>query len=263
MNTRLIDGSEFIHLPKTGGTWVSTILQSQRLSRDLRIGRHEHANYDMVFLDAWQRWRAARFRKLKNSVRKRITPNAPDPAIAIADKLDNTFRFCFVRHPLTWYESIWKYRRQNGCKNYRQPKTAGGWHSMAVLSDFGSEDFNQFVRNVMAARPGFVSELYFSYARPGISFVGRMESLSDDLVRVLTHLGLDFDESALRGLGHQNRSRSASKPIEWDPEVRATAMRLELPALTHYGYIDDEARELAGLPDSFQVPPSPALTSIP
>ena len=46
-------------------------------------------------------------------------------------------------------------------------------------------------------RPGFLSGLYASYA-DGSHFVGRQESMADDLVTVLQFLQTPFDERSLR-----------------------------------------------------------------
>ena len=44
MTVRLVDGSEFLHIPKTGGTWVESVLRESRLVAST-FG-HEHADYD-------------------------------------------------------------------------------------------------------------------------------------------------------------------------------------------------------------------------
>ena len=55
------------------------------------------------------------------------------------------------------------------------------WHPNAILNGLGSDDFNQFIKNVVHKRPGYVSELFFSYTKPGITFIGKTENLTDDL----------------------------------------------------------------------------------
>ena len=85
--------------------------------------------------------------------------------------------------------------------------------------------------------------MIFSFARAGISFVGKTETLQEDLAYVLRVLELDFDEEQLARTPEINISEDA--PITWDPELRRLVMRLELPALLHFGYLsEDEARDL-------------------
>lgn len=103
----------------------------------------------------------------------------------------------FVRHPLAWYRSAWCYWKETG----RFPREDG---TPRVECD----DFRQFVENCMACEPrGYVSSLYERFTGPDpddVNFVGRQESLVDDLVKLLHLAGEDFTEPALRETPPQN-----------------------------------------------------------
>ena len=60
------------------------------------------------------------------------------------------------------------------------------WHPNAMLNGLGSSDFNTFVSNVNRKRPGFVTEMYGWYVRPGVHFVGRQENLAEDLIEAFS-----------------------------------------------------------------------------
>ena len=260
MSIRLIDGSEFLHIPKTGGTWVHQVLEEQGLIKDVYVGGHEHANYDRVQSETHAKKKSKKPRKLTRSLSQRINRVLPRRQSAASNRTPThrePFRFCFVRHPLRWYESWWKYMNARGWNDWGDPKVAGGWHPNAALNGLGSSDFNQFVQNVIDTRPGYVSELFFSYAKPGIAYIGKTEHLTDDLLSVVSHLGLQVDSQAVKNRGPVNASKDAGQRIEWDPVLRQTLMRLELPALVHFGYLEmDDAREL-GLADTLK--PASAL----
>jgi hypothetical protein len=172
-------------------------------------------------------------------------------AVAAAQKLKRAaenarqhrkpFCFCFVRNPIDWYESWWRYMCQRSGVDWADQTDLHSWHPCQSLKDTGDADFNVFVRNVIAARPGFITELYSTYDQPGINFVGHQESLADDLVRVLRQLPLDFDEQRLRAFTPTNVSSASRDPIQWEPETRRELEKTEYAALLRYGYAADSS----------------------
>ena len=167
------------------------------------------------------------------------------------------FRFCVVRHPLSWYESWWKYMKGRGWNDWGTQNSADDWHPNSVLNGQGSDDFNTFIRNVIRARPGYVSELYFSFTKPGISYIGKTESLTDDITTVLEALGLPFDRESVRRTPKANVSKTPPEEVRWDEELRQTVIRLELPAMIHFGYLDAAAMREFGVGE--EIKPNPAL----
>lgn len=249
LTARLIDGSEFLHIPKTGGTWVESVLRENGLVA-CSLG-HEHADYDRNLFQSVVSVRdhlgeAMRITRHKLMHGRRKTP--PDADV---------FRFCFVRHPLAWYESWWKFMRGQDWHDWGVQNSRAGWHPNAVLNGLGSPDFNTFVRNVVRARPGYVSELMFAFTKPGISFIGRTEYLRRDLARVLDTLGLSYDAGRLERKPEMMVSGKPSETIVWDPALRDTVMRLELPALIHFGYLDPVEQVRWGIEPAIE--PHPAL----
>jgi hypothetical protein len=254
MSVRLIDGSEFLHIPKTGGSWVTEVLEACNLV-DRHVG-HMHANSDMNLVGD----RVGKsFQLLKvvgqlsaRKVRKTLRLSFYDPDERGA------YSFCFVRHPLSWYESWWKYMTGRGWNDWGKQNSLRDWHPNLALNGLGDSDFNAFVHNVVQARPGYVSELFFAFAKPGISFVGRTENLVDDLLYVLQSRAFNFDAEALSNRSRVNVSPSAKAAIEWDPDLRRTVMQLELPALAHFGYLGAEDYEMLGL--RMPIEPCSAMT---
>jgi hypothetical protein len=230
MAVKLKCGSIFLHIPKTGGKWVTEALSAAGLV-DRQVG-HIHSDFDQSLAG----WKVRdQLEGLMHYIPRRAL-NRPE---------SRPYRFCFVRHPLRWYESYWRYMQARGWNAWGAVNSRRHWHPNAVLNGLGSGDFNEFVSNVVDVRPGYVSELFFSYAKPGIDFVGRTETLVDDLVATLRAQRLDFDESQIRGLAKINVSPPANGAISWDPLLEETVVRLELPALLHFGYLQPElARDL-------------------
>lgn len=221
----LKDGSIFLHIPKTGGNWVTTVLREQNLVR-AEFG-HKHADLAHLFSRPAKR----RLRNLPGWLgmlgARRHWARGGKP-----------FMFCFVRHPLTWYESWFKYMNQahTNWRNFGDEKSLYDWHPNAVLNGLGSTDFNRFVRNVAARRPGYVTELYGAYTAPAVDFVGKQENLREDLIRVLTRLGLEFDEAFIRSHREVGVSSPQSVEVAWDAELRQQVEKLEYAGLVRYGY---------------------------
>jgi hypothetical protein len=219
----LKNGALFLHIPKTGGTWVTKVLREGGLLR-CSIG-HRHANLDHLLAPGWQ----GLGRKLEWCwKRSRYLRTHPRP-----------FTFCFVRHPLDWYESFYLYKNQPSLNWERDGDLDNfhRWHPNAVLNGLGEgKEFNEFVTAVMDRAPGYVSALFSHYTFRPCDFVGKQENLREDLITVLERMGCEFDPRLIRGKERINHSRDEKTKPEWDPTVRERALRLERAALERFGY---------------------------
>jgi hypothetical protein len=223
----LKNGAVFLHVPKTGGCFVQKVLRHLDL-----VGRPigDHNSHDRVF---WYD-RFHRDEKVaRNLVRRalgwipRVSPSG--------------FRFCFVREPLSWYVSCWRFMESRKWKREGDEANPYHWNPLEMLNGLGSSDFNEFVSNVNRKRPGFVTELYGWYARPTTQFVGKQENLVADLRRVLAAMKVDVELSYLQELPPINAVASYIPRPEWDPALRRKTQRLEYAAYVRYGYpIHDE-----------------------
>ncbi len=254
MTIRLIDGTEFLHIPKTGGNWVTKILEDNNLI-DRHLGCNMHDDYDRVLCGD----RLGSGKDLLRECGRMFVRKVRRTLLRRKDPISKPFRFCFVRHPLSWYESWWKYMSGLGWNDWGIQNSADGWHPNSMLNGLGSDDFNEFIRNVIQARPGYVSELFFSYTKPGISFIGKNENLRDDLLKVFDHLGFSIDSNSVKNSDMVNVSKVSADAIVWDPDLRKTVMMLELPALLHFGYLD--RTEMRSLGVSQIIEPNKAIHS--
>ena len=117
------------------------------------------------------------------------------------------------------------------------------------LNGLGSSDFNEFVEKVIHARPGFVSEMYFSFIKNGITHIGKHENLSADLTIILDSLDVKYDSNILLNSAPVNVSMKKKTKLEWDKDLKSLVTKLELPALLHFDYITDSEREELGIVD--------------
>jgi hypothetical protein len=224
----LKNGSVFLHVPKTGGNWVTDVLTRMGLVRRLVGTKHSDAVRTLNALSLPVR------PTFRDVVRRRpVAPSIPK---------QKPFIFTFVRHPCSWYESWFKYQMQVHT-NWRNFGVAGdihNWHPNSVLNKLAATDFDAFVGYVQKHRPGYVSELLFSYTTPVVDFVGKQESIRDDLCTALGMAELDFDEDMVRASDRVGESKPA-KPvcIRWSQSLRAEVLRNEWPSLLRYGYESD------------------------
>ena len=239
MAVLLKNGAVFLHIPKTGGSWVTkTLKQAGLVQRE--IG-HIHA--DMVRIRYYRSGHKTFLRSAYEIVKSRI-PRSVKSAIMTPDRRRRIarreneltpFTFCFVRHPLRWYESWWRYMNGRSGSNWAKESDLMAWHPCAPIKHCGSDQYEIFIRNVVEQRPGFVSELYAQYAQPDVSFVGKQERLADDLVTVLEQMDIPFDEQQIRdcaaaNVSHHDQSVEISEPLKNELE------RLEYAAMVRYRY---------------------------
>ena len=130
-------------------------------------------------------------------------------------------------------------------RDFGKSNSASQWHPNSVLNGLGSTDFNEFIWNVIKKRPGYVSELFMSYTKSGIDFIGRTETLHQDMLDVLTLLNLEVDSSKILGAPKVHESRKLQ--VEWDPKLKEMMTRIELPALIHFGYLNEQEQRDLGL----------------
>lgn len=232
----LRSGAVFIHVPKCGGTWVTRVLKQMGVLRG-QIGRKHSLPEHIDHI-----WTVHPLHYLKHW--------AFQPGVS-QRSLRRAFKFTFVRNPLTWYESWWKFMA--GDWHPWQERT---WHPQRLIDDCGDDDFNAFVGNVLTKRPGYVGEMYGWYTKRGI-FVGKFERLADDLISALQRAGENFSEPVIREFPRQNKSQAKLGEPSWDPALLRRVIEAEAPAIEKFGYwdhVDDFCQKRCGQPLSSIAP---------
>ena len=219
----LKNDSVFLHIPKTGGNWITKVLKELDLIKEFKWPKHGDVNSFF--------YPPPKGRKLllAYTYKKMIQPKRPKP-----------FIFCFVRNPLTWYESWFKYMEQpkRQWRSWGDERTFENWHPNSILNGTGSStsSFSDFVRRVNTKRPGYVTELFGWYTTPQVNFIGKQEKLAEDLIKVLRMTNLEFDEEFIRNYRRVGVSPTPEKEVKWDSEILAETVKCEYAGLKRYGY---------------------------
>ncbi len=198
-----VDGRRcvFLHIPKTGGNWVEAALRSLDLDGfNLMLGLRERHNL-------------------------------------FHHQLADAYSFCFVRHPVSWYESCFKFQTAQGWRK-ASDYNPDGWHPWGGLDECRADDFGDFVANCARLQPGFVTRMYESYTGPDgaerVNAIGRQEHLAADLFEVLTTLGVDVALDDLQSLDPVLVSDSVE--TSWPADQLAVIRQLESPTIDRYHY---------------------------
>jgi hypothetical protein len=194
-----VNNAIYIHIPKTGGTYVRNMFQACNI-RTENPNRHQ-------------------FTTRKHSMLWQLDEDA-------------SYSFAFVRHPLRWYESFWKYQVNKWIK-YEQNR----WHPWRCLEACESNDFNEFISKIIEMEPGYVTRMYEWYLGPRgaqvVDFVGRTETLKDDLLCVLRELGHNINMPKAHSVPKANTTDWRKVP-EWDPALKDKILELEKPTIERF-----------------------------
>ena len=183
----LLPKSIYVHLMKTGGWSVRHAIARMKLHKG-EIGRgHDPAS---------------------------LLPPA---------QRNNRFTFVFIRNPLMWYRSYWAYRMQVNWVIVHAKQPITGWQTFGSVLDFECRayQFETWLRNVLEFVPeGFLSRIYRIYTE-GVNYVGRVESLTQDLSQALTLAGESFSPQLLNELPKRNVTNSRFTEIATVPKELA------------------------------------------
>jgi len=207
MSALLKCGAMFYHIPKTGGNWVSDVLEKHNLVFAYLGGKHSIPDN---FLD------------LERMLR------TPQKYSKINREL---FNFCFVRHPLRWYESWYKMNLPMDWPNWESNSDV--FVPIDKLNGLGADSFNDFISNVLNKRPGFVTAMYGLYTGR-CDFVGKQEKMANDLVRVFSFLNTKVNIDNVTKHPRVNVSKRID--VTWDAKQQAEMEEAEFDAFVRYGY---------------------------
>lgn len=189
----ILKKSRILHVPKTGGTWMrQAVLAAVPGAEERLFAGTTHSTLAQT----------------------------PHPEL---------FTIAFVRHPLTWWLSFWRFHMGPA-----RPYVV----DHEICSTCWSDDFVEFQWNVVRRFPGACYEFAEAFVGPPereIDFVGRQENLVEDLIAALRMAGEEFDEARLRSVPPANVS-DRSVMGRYTPDLARAVLAAEARHLQRFGY---------------------------
>ncbi|PTN12948.1 hypothetical protein [Nitrosomonas aestuarii] len=188
----ILPKSCFLHVPKTGGSWVKKAISAAGIvCKDYRISGNPHIGLKQC-------------------------------------PCREKFKFAFVRHPVSLYRSYWQF------------KMTYGWDSKNQLDlACRSDNFHQFVRNVLTKFPGIYGYSLIEFVGETdeeIEFIGKYENLVNDLIFALKAAGEDFDEQSIRTLPPYNVSDKTNFPAVYTDLLEVDVKKTEAMIMKRFNY---------------------------
>ncbi len=187
----LLPNATFLHIPKTGGQWVrKALVRACPEAQDLERDKGS---------------------------RHAITADIKN--------LENPF--CFVRHPLTWYQSYWSMRSENNSWDIGVP----------IDSICRSDNFEHFIERVLERYEG-VGNIYplFQNWLNHCNMVGKMEDLPYSLILILDIVEQEYDFGAIMALQRVNVGTTHKDKAIYGPGQVDRVLQMDRAAIEAFEY---------------------------
>ena len=198
----------FLHIPRTAGHWIEQALRLNRIP--------------------------VRIVYTSNRVPTKLAPHKYFEDKQAVREL--RFRWTFVRNPISWYESWWKFDAVES--NPKDP-----WGPTRFLPK-RRENFNDWIAECIETEPSFVTRMYEWYIGPPglreMDYIGGYEHLHRHLSTILEAIGINVSPSQLKSIPPENSSahNAERKAFEWDKDLKNLLARSEISCLNRF-YSDE------------------------
>jgi hypothetical protein len=190
----------FVHIPKTGGTWVREVLKKNNLVESEILKTDIYATTEGT---------------------PKTQHNVP---LANATFMNCNYVFSFVRNPLTWYQSYWSFKA-----DFR-------WYiGKRFDKNTAARIFPDFIEKIKKHYPRGYLATMFPFYTDICTHVGTQENLQDSLVFILNDLGFDTDDLVFPERMKVSPEKSKKIATYKVGQVK-DILRLEEKVIEKYGY---------------------------
>ena len=212
----------YLHIPKTGGNWLTDVLRKIHLIK----GSISHKHADLSFAatmrptsapNKWVQEKWVRFRYLEEPF--------------------NTI--CVVRHPLSWYSSWYRYQVGRNWPRWGESANWSNWHIWAELNHLCQnppKSYDEYVERLLRYSPGYCSRMFGRYSSGKDGVVFKQEVLATQAKEFFS--GSTWGLSQLQ-LAHFDGQPIGTSPLIMTPlrnDLRNELLKFDATALALYGY---------------------------
>lgn len=194
----------FLHIPKTGGVWLSHVLA--KLGFRWTMVGHQHSCFPQLLQCRDAEWFRSRF------------------------------IFTMIRHPLTWYQSRWAFRVKHGWRSEHPLDFNCASNDFHTFLD---NALNHYPNGWLT----WLYEHYIDDVPDGIDYVARLENCVEDVIEALTRAEVEFDKEVVRRVSRINDSNMDGLPprfwARYTPALIDRVMAVEGKVIDRY-YCDYE-----------------------
>jgi hypothetical protein len=142
------------------------------------------------------------------------------------------FVAAFVRHPLAYYESVWRFVKWFRDFKKNRHRVWRPWDTVGVVEELWDDDFNDWALRFTEEQPCWQTRLFETFVGPDkgehCHFIGRTESMETDVRNLLLMLGHgDFSEVSLRHCRRNMMPRWQVPRVKWTDEAKDAVLRSE------------------------------------
>lgn len=209
----LMPHSIFIHIPKTGGTWVRAVLPAAGI-KCREVGPPGGTNIQVIHCSV---------RGLPQHLRKK------------------RLIFSCIRHPVAWLKSRWSYAIERGKLKVKKKR---GW-----LENSLNEDLNVFIERALERNPSaparammhpigwqYIDGIWQDTLKKKDRAIGRTETIREDLMDFLRKAGEKFNPIVIEEFAPRRVSGKKSKQrVSKELAQRVCDANQVLMELGHYG----------------------------
>ncbi len=206
----LIDKGILIqHIPRTGGSWIEAAI------RVLGIACHRWVGREPPWIPS------------KHALLAQYKPRtclSSVQSIAV-----------FVRHPLPYYESVWKWI---SVSNRMRKQWTWHPHLQAIKVHSRTVGFDEWVSSMLDLHPLWYTRLVEQYVGPSggefCDWIGRTETLSTDFLQLLSDFGYDLLDEKRTEIVNIPKSNTRSQTVEWDDDLRGRVLITERDVIERF-----------------------------
>ena len=199
MMVLITDKVLFMHIPKTGGVWLSYAMRRAGM-QPIMLG-HQHNHFPQLLQLHDEEW----YKKY--------------------------FIFTMIRHPLTWYQSRWAFRVKHGWRLGHPLDLNCASNDFHVFMD-------NILRYKPDGWVTWLYEQYINNVPGGIDYVARLEYCVEDAIDIFTKANIDFDPSTIYNTPRANDSDmggfSSKHWAVYTPELMERVLAVESKIIDRY-----------------------------